>query len=65
MNQVKDFIFTPADKHDSHGSHFHDYTESFHGEAHHEPSQTKGQNILKELRKEFYSKEENPLSSKL
>lgn len=59
------FHYTPVDKHDEHGSHYHSGIESFHGQAHQASTQATGQSILAELRKEFYSTGDAPLQSKI
>lgn len=59
------FQYTPVDKHDEHGSHYHAGIESFHGQAHQTSTGARGQSIIAELRKEFYSTGDAPLKSKL
>lgn len=58
------YQYVPVDKHDEHGSHFHQGVESFAHEGSLPSSQEQGSSILSSLRKEFYSTGEEPFKSK-
>lgn len=64
MSHLENFVYAPSDLHEKHGDHFFNQVESFHNQHHVQSTDVQHRNILKELRKEFYSTDDAPTKSK-
>lgn len=58
------YKYVPVEKHDEHGSHYHNGIESFAHQGSHPTTEQEGNTILNALRKEFYTTGDGPFKSK-